>query len=153
MSIQRNLVVNSKRNSREFQRISDSGPFFDPIFSDSDSGSERKTRSRQVCAFFIRQLITFPPQIFAQFSGKNYRNSGIGSGNSDSGPPSERQDSSGKHNQGEQTNAYTQEAISKGQVGKGQVPPKVCVHHSSNKNAVLVAESPCENTYKQKSGT
>ncbi len=47
------LVGNSERNSREFRRISDSRPFFDPIFSDFDSGSERKRRSCHVRAFFI----------------------------------------------------------------------------------------------------
>ncbi len=44
------LVGNSERNSGEFQSISDSGPFFDPIFSDSDSGSDRITCSRQILA-------------------------------------------------------------------------------------------------------
>ena len=49
------LVVLSERNPAGLQRISDFGPFFDPISSDSDSGSgsEQKIRSRHVCAFFI----------------------------------------------------------------------------------------------------
>jgi hypothetical protein len=47
------LVVNSEWNYGEFRRISDSRPFFDPISSDSDSGSERKRRFCHVCSFFI----------------------------------------------------------------------------------------------------
>ncbi len=45
------LVVDSERNSREFRRISDSGPFFDPISSDSGSGSDRITCSRPILAY------------------------------------------------------------------------------------------------------
>ena len=40
------LVGKSGRNSGKFRRISDSGPIFDPFYSDSDSASERKNRSR-----------------------------------------------------------------------------------------------------------
>ena len=42
-----------------------------------------------VRVFLFPQIITFLPQICVRFSNVNFWNSGIGSGNSDSGPPSE----------------------------------------------------------------
>jgi len=58
------LVGNSERNSGEFQRISDSGPFFDPIFSGSNSGSDRITYSRQILAYQNYIPANFFPNFF-----------------------------------------------------------------------------------------
>jgi hypothetical protein len=65
------LVVNSKRNSAEFRRISDSGPFFDPISSDSGFGSKWKIRSRHrpPRSRLFYSLINFLPATnFSEFS-------------------------------------------------------------------------------------
>jgi hypothetical protein len=58
------LVGNSERNSGEFRRISDSGPFFDPIFSGSDSDSDWITCSRQILACWNYVPANFFPNFF-----------------------------------------------------------------------------------------